>query len=44
VTTILPTLALALLIWLALGVLVAGLFHLALGPRRAEKRYRRWER
>jgi hypothetical protein len=43
-TAILPTLALALLIWLALAVLVAAAFHVALGPRREEKAYRRFER
>ena len=35
--------ALTLLAWLALSVLGAGLWWLALGPRRAEREYRKWE-
>ena len=36
--------ALVLLAWFGAGVVVCVLFHLALAPRRAERRYRKYQR
>lgn len=43
-TDFLGTLGLLLLAWLALSVVAVLGFHLALAPRRAERKYRRWMR
>ncbi len=43
-TDFLGTLGLLLLAWLALSLLAVLGWYLALAPRRAERRYRRFER
>jgi hypothetical protein len=39
----LPTIALVLLAWLGLSILAVLGWYLALAPRRAARRYRRWQ-